>query len=96
MARRLTPVSLVILEWQPNDDSEFGPRPKRFTAAVLPVDAGVIESFAGSGGSVQFTDGSREFGAYLLLGPDAPTSLADEARAVLQTLRVDPGASPIG
>ena len=85
-------VSLVIVEWQPNEDLELGPRPLRFTREVLPVDPGVAECFAGSGGTVPFTDRGRQFGAYILLGPDAPTSLADEARAVLQTLRVDPAS----
>lgn len=85
-------VSLVIVEWQPNEDLVLGPRRQRFTREALPVDPGVAECFAGSGGTVQFTDGRRQFGAYILLGPDAPTSLADEARAVLQTLRVEPGA----
>jgi hypothetical protein len=86
-------VSLVIVEWQPNEDFELGPRPERFTREVLPVDPGATECFAGSGGTVQFTDRGRQFGAYILLGPDAPNSLTDEARAVLQTLRVDPAAA---
>ena len=67
-------------------------RPLRFTREVLPVDPGVAECFAGSGGTVPFTDRGRQFGAYILLGPDAPASLADQARAVLQTLRVDPAS----
>jgi hypothetical protein len=86
-------VSLVIVEWQPSEDLELGPRPLRFTREVLPVDPGAAECFSGSGGTVPFTDRGRQFGAYILLGPDAPTSLADEARAVLQTLRVDPAAA---
>jgi hypothetical protein len=86
-------VSLVIVEWQPSEDLELGPRPLRFTREVLPVDPGVAECFAGSGGTVPFTDRGRQFGAYILLGPDAPNSLTDEARAVLQTLRVDPAAA---
>ena len=53
---------------------------------------GNIECFEGSGGTVQFVDGGREFGAYVLLGPDADPALADEARAVLQTLEVEPAS----
>ncbi len=41
---------------------------------------------------MQFSDAGRMFGAYLLLGPDADPQLADEARAVLETLEVEPAA----
>jgi hypothetical protein len=83
-------VSLIILEWQPNDDFELPPRPAQFGSEKLPVTPESIECFTGSGGTVQFADHGRQFGAYVLLGPDAPAELADEARAVLETLRVEP------
>ncbi len=83
-------VSLVVVEWQPNSDFSMGPRPASFGAAELPVTQGSIECFDGAGGTVQFSDAGRMFGAYLLLGPDAPPELADEARAALQTLEVEP------
>jgi hypothetical protein len=38
---------------------------------------------------VQFAEGGRTFGAYVLLGREAPEGLADEARAVLDTLIVE-------
>ena len=83
-------VSLIVLEWQPGDEIQLDPRPGRFGSEELPLTPGSIECFTGSGGTVQFTDHGRVFGAYVLLGPDAPAELADEARAVLETLRVEP------
>lgn len=85
-------VALIVLEWQPNDDIAMGPRPEHFGSAELPITPGNIECFDGSGGTVQFSDAGRMFGAYLLLGPDADPQLADEARAVLETLEVEPAA----
>jgi hypothetical protein len=67
----------------------LGAGPAHFGPAELPVTQGTIECFDGSGGAVEFEDNGRMFGAYLLLGPNAPASLADEARAVLETLRVE-------
>src|SRR2546422_8030333 len=86
-------VALVIVEWQglANPDPHFAPRPRRFTAKTLPLQPPpAIECFDGPGGSVQFADHERTFGAYILLGPRAPATLADRARAVLETLRVQP------
>jgi hypothetical protein len=86
-------VALVIVEWQgfANPGAHFAPRPPRFTAKTLPLQPPpAIECFNGAGGSVQFADHGRTFGAYILLGPRAPASLADQARAVLQTLHVQP------
>jgi hypothetical protein len=83
-------VAIVILEWHGTyGGTRFAPRPSRFTARNLPLlPAPAIECFNGRGGSIQFTDGGRRFGAYLLLGIDAPRPLAAKARAVLDTLRV--------
>jgi hypothetical protein len=86
-------VALVVVEWL--DPSVAGgtppPRPGRFTRAELPLHAApAIECFDGPGGSAQFVDRGRIFGAYVLLGPDAPDELADAARGVLDSLRVQP------
>jgi hypothetical protein len=82
-------VALVVVEW--NDPRVVRrPRPGRFTAetlAVMPPPA--VECFDGSAGTSFFTDGGRAFGAYLLAGRDAPPALVDEARRVLDSLRVD-------
>jgi hypothetical protein len=86
-------VALVVVEWRgrANPGAHFAPRPRHFTARSLPLRAPpAIECFNGPGGSVQFVDHGRTFGAYILLGSHAPASLADRARAVLQTLRVQP------
>ena len=83
-------VSLVVVEWAPAADVALDPRPARFTGANLPADPGAIECFAGAGGTVQFEEAGRNLGAYLLLGRNAPPALADQARAALQTLRVEP------
>ena len=55
-----------------------------------------IECFKGSGGSAQFVDGGRSFGAYVLAGLDAPDGRVDEARRVLDTLRVSSEAWTVG
>ena len=85
-----TAVALVVVEWVRHYGStRWAPRPRRFTAATLPVQAPpAIECFAGAGGSVQFADHGRHFGAYLLLGRHASPALADRARGVLDTLAV--------
>ena len=85
-----TAVALVVVEWvQLGRTARWSPRPKRFTAATLPVQSPpAIECFAGAGGSVQFADHGRHFGAYLLLGTRASPALADRARGVLDTLAV--------
>jgi len=83
----------VIVEWRgrANPGANFAPRPRRFTAKTLPLQPPpAIECFNGPGGSVQFTDHGRTFGAYILLGLRAPARLADRARTVLETLRVQP------
>lgn len=84
-------VALVIVEWQgrANPTARYAPRPRVFTAKNVPLQPPpAIECFNGSGGSVQFADHGRDFGAYILLGRRAPAQLADRARAVLNTLRV--------
>jgi hypothetical protein len=81
-------VALVVLEWR-EPSPTLPARPARFTNAELPVQPPpAIECFEGSGGSAQFIDHGRSFGAYLLVGPAAPALLVDEARRVLDTLRV--------
>jgi hypothetical protein len=85
-------VGLVIVEWQglANPGAHFAPRPRLFTASTMPLrPPPAIDCFDGPGGSVQFSDQGRDFGAYILLGARAPAQLADRARAVLETLRVE-------
>ena len=75
----------VIVEWQgvANQGAHYAPRPRLFTAKTLPLRAPpAIECFDGPGGSVEFADHGRDFGAYILLGARAPAQLADQARAV--------------
>jgi hypothetical protein len=85
-------VALVLVEWWgPADTGSPPPRPERFTAADLAIGAGLHECYRGAGGTVQFTDNGREFGAYVFLGDRAPARLADDVRAVLDTLEVTPG-----
>lgn len=83
-------VTLVVVEWAGDPGPRLPPRPARFTSSWLPVQPPpALECFDGPGGSVQFVQRGRSFGAYLLLGERAPPSLVDEARTVLDTLRVE-------
>jgi hypothetical protein len=83
-------VSLVVFEWQ-EPEGDWPARPARFTRQTLEIHPPpVIECFDGSGGSVEFRDRGRTFGAYLMLGRAADPALADQALAVLDTLRVEP------
>lgn len=82
-------VSIVILEWRRSDGRPPPPRPAHFTGETLRLSAPpAIECFNGSGGAAFFAERGRVFGAYLLLGKQAPADLADRARAVLDTLQV--------
>jgi hypothetical protein len=87
-------VALILVEWQGpavTPGTRFAKRPGRFTSRTLSVrPPPAIECFDGPGGSAQFQDAGHTFGAYVLLGRHAPERLADEARAVLDTLVVDP------
>jgi hypothetical protein len=83
-------VSLVVVEWTDLVDAPAPPRPRRVTERDLPLQAPpAIECFDGAGGSLQFADGGRVFGAYVLLGRRAPARLAAAARGVLATLAVE-------
>ncbi len=85
-----TAVALVVLEWVRPTPGRLPLRPRRFTSknlAIRPPPA--IECFSGPGGVIQFTDHGRRFAAFLLLGRRASPRLADRARRVLDTLRVD-------
>ena len=87
-------VAIVVVEWTKPISGplgRLGRRPAHFTAANLPIRRPpAIECFSGSGGSVQWSERGHDFGAYVLLGRDAPRRLAARARAVLDTLRVAP------
>lgn len=86
-------VALVVVEWA-KPPPVAPQRPRQFTSRELSVlPAPVIECYEGLGGSVQFVDRGRTFGAYLLVGADALDSLVVEARRVLDTLRVEPAAT---
>ena len=89
-APRADAVSIVVLEWMRGDGRPPPPRPARFTDATLRMyPPPAIECFDGSGGTAFFAEAGRTFGAYLLLGRQAPDDLVDRARAVLDTLRVE-------
>jgi len=82
-------IALVVLEWR-EPDVALRPRPARFTAAELPVQPPpAAECFDGPAGTAHFADRGHAFGAYLLVGRDAPEGLIEEARRVLDTLRVE-------
>lgn len=90
-----TAVAVVVVEWtKPIGGMKIGigpSRPRRFTAANLPIHRPpIVECFAGPGGSTQWTERGHSFMATILLGRKAPPSLAARARAVLDTLRVAP------
>jgi hypothetical protein len=83
-------VTLIVLEWKPSPDARHPPRPERFTHASMPLFARALECWDGRGATAFFEDRERVFGAYLMLGKDAAPSLADDARSVLDSLRVIP------
>jgi hypothetical protein len=88
-----TAVAIVVVEWtRPLGGMKIGvgpPRPRRFTAANLRIHKPpIIECFRGAGGSIQWSERGHAFMASVLLGRQAPPSLAARARAVLDTLRV--------
>ena len=85
-----TAVALVVVEWtRLGRNDRWPPRPPRFTSTNFPLHAPpAIECFGGPGGSIEFADHGRHFGAYLLAGRRAPHQLVERARAVLDTLRV--------
>jgi hypothetical protein len=83
-------VALVLVEWQ-RVDGQVPARPPRFDRRTLEIRTPpVIECFDGPGGSAEFRDHGRTFGAYLMLGRSADPALADQALSVLDTLRVEP------
>jgi hypothetical protein len=85
-----TAVALVVVEWRHARGAIFPPRPRRFDAHALPIQRPpAIECFDGAGGSVQFADHGRTFGAYLLVGTRARATTVAAARRVLDTLRVE-------
>ena len=85
-----TAVALVLVEWvRPTPGTRFAPRRRRFTATTLPIrPPPALECFNGPGGGVPFSTRGRRFAAYVLLGRQAPASLAARARVVLNTLEV--------
>ena len=82
-------VAIVVLEWL-GSDGPLPVRPGDFDTGVLTLDTGAVQCFPGRGGGTQFLDSGRVFAAFILLGDDAAPALADRARTVLDTLRVDP------
>jgi hypothetical protein len=89
-----TAVAIVVVEWTRQIDGVkigIGPgRPRRFTAANLPLRPANIECFPGRGGSIEFPARHHTFAAYVMLGTKASARLADHARGVLDTLRIAP------
>jgi hypothetical protein len=90
-------VTLVVVEWKPTAESHPEARPYRFTRETVPLHPPpAIECFDGPGGSAQFVDQGRVFGAYLLVGKQAPQGLVEEALGVLNTLQVtSPRKAPL-
>jgi hypothetical protein len=83
-------VTLVIVEWKPTDEASPPLRPERFSPATVTLhEPPAIECFDGRGGSVQFVDHGRAFGAYLLVGNRASQRLVDKLLDVLNTLKVE-------
>lgn len=84
-----TEVTLVVVEWEASGGAHFGARPERVTPESLELHPPpAIECFDGSGGSIQFSERGRFFGAYLFAGERAPQRLIARAFDVLNTLRV--------
>jgi hypothetical protein len=84
-----TAVAVVVVEWRRSRGAVFPPRPRVFDATTLRVrPPPAIECFAGSGGSVQFTDHGRLLGLYVLAGVRARTETIAAARRVAESLRV--------
>ena len=85
-------VAVVLLEWRGSETPP--PRlqrlPERLDTLTLPLSRGAVECHAGRGGSVAFVEEGRALAAYVLLGARAPAALADKARELLETLRVEP------
>lgn len=88
-----TAVAVVVVEWTRLwRQARWKPRPDTFTSGSLRVrPPPAIECFDGSGGSAQFVEHGRHFGAYLLAGTEAAKSVVAQALAVLDSLRVAPG-----
>ena len=88
-----TAVAVVVVEWtQLWHEARWKLRPDAFTTSSLQVrPPPAIECFDGSGGSAQFVDHGRHFGAYLLAGTEAGKRIVSQARVVLDSLRVAPG-----
>jgi hypothetical protein len=87
-------VTLVVVEWKPSEAARPALRPARFTSETFEVHPPpAIECFGGPGGSVQFVDNGRVFGAYLLEGERASERLVEEALEVLNTLKVESPAA---
>lgn len=88
-----TAVAIVVVEWtKPIGGMKIGvgpKRPRRFTAANLPIHPPPsIDCFGGPGGAADWAERGHSFAAYVLLGRKAPARLAARARSVLDTLRV--------
>ena len=82
-------VAIVVLEWRaPTSGVSWVARPSHFTNTNLPVRAGAVECWAGSGGSMQFAQMGRRFAAFVLAGRGAPPASVSRARRVLDSLRV--------
>jgi hypothetical protein len=82
-------VALVVLEWKTADGALPPPRPAEFDRDTLRLRDGEIECFRGDGGTVQFVENGRVFGVYVLVGEHADDDLVADARAALETLRVE-------
>jgi len=85
-------VAIVVVEWTGRTPAtKWQSRPRRFTARTLPIaQPPALECWRGPGGGTQFADHGRRLAVFVLVGPGAATALVRRARAVLDTLHVQP------
>lgn len=84
-----TAVAIVVVEWR-TAPAALPERPDEFSTRELTIQAApAIECFDGPGGTVQFVERGRSFGAYLLVGREATNVTIEQARRVLASIEVD-------
>jgi hypothetical protein len=78
-------------DWEgfPPRPEHFGPRPRDHSEAI-----GCAPGKRFTDHWIWFTDGGRHFHVLVAFGTDAPAEVRDQAWAILDSLRIDPGARP--
>jgi hypothetical protein len=85
-----TAVAVVVVEWG-TPHSGLPEHPNQFSRRTIDVQPPpAIECFDGPGGSVQFVEHGRSFGAYLLAGRQATEAAIDQAQQVVNEIEVAP------